>query len=203
MGEVRAVLLASARVPGVGAPLSESVLGAFSTVLERLERASQSTPSAAGNEGDAGGGGYAGAAQEARRLAVDAATLCALMPATAAAAGGGTASHGDSGGGGSKEDSGGGDLILRAGEAIVRAARAMAEAGLRERGPEFAALEVRRSNRERGVEVGIKDKISLIRVPLYRQWSAALGYCQWWRRRFFSSTWEERAPPQRFNFEQG
>ncbi|CAM9999080.1 unnamed protein product [Ascophyllum nodosum] len=63
------------------------------------------------------------------------------MPATAAAAGGGTASHGDSGGGGSKEDSGGGDLILRAGEAMVRAARAMAEAGLRERGPEFAALE--------------------------------------------------------------
>lgn len=40
---MRAVLLASSRVPGVGSALSESVLGAFATVLEHLDKTSSSS----------------------------------------------------------------------------------------------------------------------------------------------------------------
>ncbi|CAB1113271.1 unnamed protein product [Ectocarpus sp. CCAP 1310/34] len=43
IGEVRAVLLSSSRVPGVGSALSESVLGAFATVLDHLDKTSTSS----------------------------------------------------------------------------------------------------------------------------------------------------------------
>ncbi|CAM9956960.1 unnamed protein product, partial [Laminaria digitata] len=72
IAEVRGVLLSSSRVPAVGAALSETILGAFGTVLERLDQANSATTATANNA----------AAQQAQRLATDAATLCALMPVT-------------------------------------------------------------------------------------------------------------------------
>lgn len=136
------VLLAAARVPGVGAALSENVLGAFSTVLEQLDRAgpsqspgasAQSATAAAQSSGDGQQN-----ARQAQRLALDASTLCALMPAAAAAA---AMANGD-GGAGERAGPATSGLILRAGEAVVQAAGAMAAAGLQGRGPEFAALQV-------------------------------------------------------------
>lgn len=134
IADVRGVLLSSSRVPGVGAALSENILGAFGTVLERLDQANAATnttttTTAAAIPSDA-------MAQQAQRLANDAATLCALMPVTSAAAAGG-------GGAGGGEGGGGRELIMRAGEALVQAAGTMAAAGLYTRGPEFAALQVR------------------------------------------------------------
>lgn len=138
IAEIRHVLLSSSRIPGVGAALSENVLGAFSTVLERLDQANASLSST--NSGNSGGDAQGAAAgQQARRLAADASTLCALMPATAAAA---AAAGEDSSRGNEDGSSRGNGLILRAGQAVGQAAGAMAAAGLHGQGPEFAALQV-------------------------------------------------------------
>ncbi|CAN0149336.1 unnamed protein product, partial [Pylaiella littoralis] len=145
IAEVRAVLLASSRVPGVGAALSESVLGAFASVLDHLDKASSDSSPLPSLGSDAAAAAAASSQQhrQARRLAADATNLCALMPATAAAADIANAcanADANSGGGDGGSDSGRG-LLMRAGEAVVRAAGTMASAGLHVRGPEFAALQ--------------------------------------------------------------
>lgn len=63
---------------------------------------------------------------------------------------------------------GGGGLILRAGQAVVEAAGAMATAGLHGRGPEFASLQVRREGEKEG---------SRRRMKLFEQVTVYLDRC--------------------------